>query len=335
MPDIESLLAPLDEAHPSGPNLEYDPDFLALDILAAPRGERGVGDATCEAQEPEWRDVARQALHLAGKTRDLRLGMHLCTAWLKTDGPGGWLDGLALLRGMLERHWDSLHPRIDDGDPAERINALAALCADDGMLGYLRRVPLIRVERLGSVNLRELRITSGALKRGDDDASGGTLDEHVATVLAQAGHDALRALDDLVATALRHLDAIADVFSMRTPGQGPDVDPLRRELRECRGALNAYLPDTGDSLTENDDPTVQDASPRPCANGGIDGPDDVRRQLDAICQWYERHEPSSPVAPLLRRARGLVGLDFHALLAELAPGGLSEFAHLTGTTGDR
>lgn len=331
MPDIASLLAPLDDADPCGANLEYDADFLALDILAAPRGERGVGHAVRDAQEPEWRDVIRQALRLLERTRDLRVAMHLCTAWLKSDGPQSWVDGLALLRGLLEHHWDGVHPRIDDGDPVERVNAFAALCADDGTLGYLRHAPLIHLERVGTVTLRDLRIASGALKPSDDGMSVEALVERVEHVLMQAGDDTLRSLGDLATTALDHLDAITGVFAIHTPGRGPDVDALRRELREWRHALLSRLPGS----VEEDVPVVQHDAPATSAlNGAPGGHDDIRRQLDAICRWYERHEPSSPVAPLLRRARSLVGLDFSTLLGMLAPGGLAEFMHLTGEAGE-
>jgi type VI secretion system protein ImpA len=43
------------------------------------------------------------------------------------------------------------------------------------------------------------------------------------------------------------------------------------------------------------------------------------RSLDAICAYYERTEPSSPVLPLLRRAQQLVGKNFTEILQELAP----------------
>ncbi|MDF3980987.1 type VI secretion system protein TssA [Luteibacter sp. PPL554] len=331
MPDIESLLLPLDGALPCGPLLEYDADFLALEILAAPCGERGVGDTRRDAEEPDWRQVADQALRLAARTRDLRVAMHLCTAWLKTDGLAGWLQGLALLRGLLERHWEHVHPRLEDDDPTERVNVLAALCAEDGLLGYLRHVPVIRLERIGSATLRDLRIVAGSLKTEDDEATLSAHVDHVEHILAQAGDDALRALGDTAMAATSHLDAIAATFIAADPGRGPDLDALYRELREWSAALRARLPSDAAATTATGPCDDAPVTTTPHAEeGAIHGPNDVRRQLDTICRWYERFEPSSPVAPLLRRARRLVGLDFATLLAALAPGGLPEFRQLTG-----
>lgn len=69
-------------------------------------------------------------------------------------------------------------------------------------------------------------------------------------------------------------------------------------------------------------------------NGDIAGPDDVKRRLEEICAYYARHEPSSPVPMLLRRAQRLVGCDFLALMKELAPGGIDELQRVTGPLED-
>jgi type VI secretion system protein ImpA len=53
--------------------------------------------------------------------------------------------------------------------------------------------------------------------------------------------------------------------------------------------------------------------------------------LDDICIYYSKHEPSSPVPLLLRRAHRLVGADFLDLLKDLAPSGLSEIQVISGS----
>ena len=58
------------------------------------------------------------------------------------------------------------------------------------------------------------------------------------------------------------------------------------------------------------------------------------RRLDDICEYYARREPSSPIPHLLRRAQRLVGMDFVDLMKELAPGGLSEFQAISGSSGE-
>jgi type VI secretion system protein ImpA len=60
---------------------------------------------------------------------------------------------------------------------------------------------------------------------------------------------------------------------------------------------------------------------------------DVVATLDRVCDYYARHEPSSPVPLLLKRARGLVDKSFVDLLGELAPEGLAQLTQVIGTTG--
>ena len=65
-------------------------------------------------------------------------------------------------------------------------------------------------------------------------------------------------------------------------------------------------------------------------SGAIQGREDVIRQLDRICAWYEANEPSSPVPLLLQRAKRLVSKDFLELVRDLSPGGLSELFTVAG-----
>lgn len=342
MDTTDALLSPLASDGPCGPNLEYDPDFLALESLAATRPERAVGNTVKQAEEPEWRDVAQHAEQLAERTRDLRVAVHLAVAWLKTAGIPAWSEGLGLVRGLLERYWDDVHPRLDDGDPVERINALAALASAEGMLTHLRHAPLLHAERLGSFSLRDLRVLSGALKPGDGDDSTPVSQEHIDLVIQQVEVDELKRVHDSIAVALDHAQAIGRTFDERTPGMGPDLDALLRDMRELNAFVQAQvavrLPNAPVAASGDDDMTqaapenAHDA-PANMGRGPIRGTGDVVRLLDEICAWYAVHEPSSPVPPLLRRASQLVGLSFAELLQAIAPGGLSEFHVLAGDAG--
>jgi type VI secretion system protein ImpA len=60
--------------------------------------------------------------------------------------------------------------------------------------------------------------------------------------------------------------------------------------------------------------------------------EDVLRALDRVCEYYRRQEPSSPVPVLLERAKRLVGMDFLAIIKDLAPTGLHEVETIRGPT---
>ncbi|MBB3228147.1 type VI secretion system protein ImpA [Luteibacter sp. Sphag1AF] len=342
MDTTDSLLEALDVDAPCGPNLEYDAAFLALEMLAAPRPERAVGDSVKCAEEPEWRDVARQAEQLWERTRDLRIAIHLGNARLKTSGIAAWAQSIGLVEALLQRYWSDVHPQLDDNDPVERVNALAALAAVDGTVGYLRSVPLLRAERIGAFSLRDLRVLNGSLKPGDGAMESAPVSQEMVDAVAQQVEvDVLVTTEAAIAAALAHVRAIGRMFEERTPGMGPDFDALERDLREIDTFLRAQVAmrapqalvqdagaDVATCSADHTDTTVATA-----AHGPVRNTDDVLRMLDEICAWYSRHEPSSPVPPLLRRASRLVGLSFTELLRTLAPGGVSEFQHLSGDEG--
>ena len=336
MRDLSPYILAMDEACPCGPNLEYDSAFLALERLATPDEERGVGATVRQAQEPDWRDVARMAETLALRTRDLRVVLCVAQAWLALEALPAMADGLAVVQALLEQHWEHVHPCLDDGDPTERINALALLGADPGILGHLRRCTVIAIERVGVVTQRDLRTLAETASSTDDDDLHKTLREHVATVFGHAGHSRLQEIDAVAVRAIGHLEAIGQVFAMHTPGRGPDIEPCIRELGILRREVQAYLPmDSAQApacVSPSPENEATDASPADAVHRlprSLDA-DEIRHRLDEICQWYAANEPASPVPVILRRARGLIGLDFTSLLEAVAPGGLTEFRSLAG-----
>ncbi len=145
--DNAPLLRPVDEQVPSGPNLEYTPEFQSLEELARPRQERALGAGVLVPDAPQWRQVAESAEHLLGRSKDLRLGILLSIARLHQDGLVGWSSGVGLLRQLLEQFWGDVHPHLDadeDNDPTERVNAIAALADSERTLTQLRNVRLFK-----------------------------------------------------------------------------------------------------------------------------------------------------------------------------------------------
>lgn len=78
-------------------------------------------------------------------------------------------------------------------------------------------------------------------------------------------------------------------------------------------------PLAGDPKTEA---TPQTTTPAPLIGSRAA----VVETLDAVIDFYQTREPSSPIPVLVRRIRRLVPLDFVALLQDIAPKALAEFA---------
>jgi type VI secretion system protein ImpA len=336
--DIAAWTAPLDETTPSGPDLEYDADFMALERAVAPRGERIVGDGG-EAEAPDWDRLLPSATALLDRSRDLRVAVTLSSGWLAQRGLPGWRDGLALVHALLEGLWDSVHPQLeadDDNDPTSRVNALMPLADTSGLLGRLRTTPFVQSPRLGAFALRDLRLASGTLKSTDSDAVLPTLSELQACCLDCPEH-LLSANVEAAHEALAHARAIDSLLNDRLSTQAPELRPLLTDLFELDRFLQAqWSARTGSALGETLEGDAGEGAEAAgvvkmvAAPGGIAGPADVIRRIDELCEYYAKHEPSSPVPILLRRAQRLVGKGFEDLLRDLAPGGLGELQAVVG-----
>ncbi|KTF33077.1 type VI secretion system protein TssA [Xanthomonas vesicatoria] len=339
---LQTLLAPVSDDAPAGPDLEYDPDFLRLERDSAIRAERSLGDSVIAAEEPDWDKVQTLALELSRRSRDLRIAGKLGAAWLRLRGLPGWADTLALIHGLLEQHWDSVHPQLDaddDNDPTSRINALVGLSDPMGLLGALRTTPFVQSPRLGRFSLRDLRVANGSIKLPEGQ-TGPSLAEIEACCL-DCTPDTLAASAQSIAEALLQARAIDALLSERVGTAAPDLRPLLADLRDLERFVlphwqarqgTAAVAEDGEQAAGEDHATTPTTAMR--RTGEIAGPDDVKRRLEEICAYYARHEPSSPVPMLLRRAQRLVGCDFLALMKELAPAGIDDLQRVTGPLED-
>jgi len=340
--DIASLLLPVTDDAPAGDDLEYDPEFLELERTAAPKAEKVIGDSVKAAEEPDWDKVQSLALGLMNRSRDLRIAIHLTNAWTRSRGVTGWSDGLALIRGMLENLWDSVHPQLDsedDDDPTMRVNSVVPLGDMQASLGHFRNTPFVQSPRLGRFSLRDLRLANGTLKTAD----GGTPEAGMSDIEAccmDCAEDELVSTARAVSEAFDHAKAIDGIFTDRVGTAGPDLKNLLSEIHELKKFLDPQvarrLPGEGagdaDQAGEADDAGAGAGATVRSVPGAISGPQDVSRRIDELCEYYARNEPSSPVPLLLRRAQQLIGMGFEDLLKNLAPGGIQELRVVSGVS---
>ena len=70
----------------------------------------------------------------------------------------GLATGLSLIHGLLERYWDGIHPVLEtdrDGDPTERLNAMAPLVDPEVILKDLRDTYLVSSREQGILMLQK------------------------------------------------------------------------------------------------------------------------------------------------------------------------------------
>jgi type VI secretion system protein ImpA len=334
--DVDQLLAPISDDAPSGENLEYEPEFGELERSAQGTDEHVMGDEVVEAQEPDWREVKKQAEELLGKTKDLRVGVLLTRAALNIHGPEGLADGTAVLRGMVERYWDTVHPQLDaedDDDPTFRVNSVLPLSDAGGVLRDISRMILVSSKAAGRFSLRDIRVAKGEREPAGDQETvpdsaliaAAFMDSDVEELQANAAH---------TDAAIENVGKIEAVFAENIgAANSPDVGRLTAELKELQKIYSENLAARGiGSATAEADasPTVGGGGSAPIS-GEVNTREDAIRMIDKICMYYERNEPSSPVPLLLQRAKRLVSKDFMEILRDLTPDGVSQAENVTGT----
>jgi type VI secretion system protein ImpA len=339
--DPEALLAPVAPDAPTGNNLEYDPEFTALERAATPPSESRLVTSGAVDEGPDWPEVARQALALFARTKDLRVASVLTKALLHTNGVSGLNAGVAVLRGLVERYWDSVHPQLapdDDNDPTTRMNALRELCDRRSVLSPLRAQPLVSLTGLGSFSLRDV-----ALATGEAQPAAGESAVDVAKVDAAFANADITQLS-ASADAIGHTLADAQAIERWVTGQLAVESPLSlAELTSLLGQMHKLLstrlaarrPESGAAAPEGDAMTdvnsSQPAATRRVAAGEVSSREEVQRTLDKLCAYYEKYEPSSPVPFLLRRARRLVSMNFLEIVRDLVPSSAAEFETIRGS----
>jgi type VI secretion system protein ImpA len=332
------LLVALSETAPCGDDLEYDPQFLELELAGNGKPEQQYGDTVIPAKPPDWPAVLDLAGQLAQRTRDLRVAVWLLRASARQRGWPGAVSALQLMNGLLAQHWDHVHPQLDASDgnnPLLRLAALSPLTPQESpypgpplVMGDLREArllandrssPLIRDIELG---LRAAEPVAGELvptEAGIVGAVTARLAQH--PELAGQMQAGLEAIDGIVATLSAKLPS-SDV---------PDLAQLRKLLaavaRAAQLALGTAAPQESASA---DAPAGAGAPAATAVPGAINSREDVSRTIDRLCDWLERNEPSHPAPLLLRRAQRLMSKNFLEIIRDMAPDGTDQVVRLAG-----
>ena len=361
--DVESLTAPISAEAPSGENLEYDPDFAEMERAAQGTPEQQYGSTIIEAKEPEWDDVAKAAAGLLKRTHDLRIGLYLTRASLKTSGWPVFRDSLAVLRAFIEKYWESVHPQLDpddDLDPTMRVNTVATLCDNAAMLNIIRTVPIVSSRAAGQFSRRDVAYATGELAwTGAKDAQPKA--SLIDAAFADCDVEQLKKNAQAVTDSVGLVKGIETALTMQVgAGNSRSLDAAAKELDGIRKILIDHLARRGASLDAdvpaggndveadvagNDDEEERSSRPAKSAgrreaqvqavrdwNADIESREDAIKAIEKVIQYFERHEPSSPLPLLLRRAMRLSTKSFLEILRDISPDGLVQAESLGGMT---
>ncbi|MDE2613783.1 MAG: type VI secretion system protein TssA [Burkholderiales bacterium] len=331
--DVEALLAPLDGDAPAGPDLEYDPAFQALEQAAAGKPERQYGDKIYPAEPPDWPAVHEHAAALAARTRDLRVAVWLTRAETQRYGLAGAVRGLQLVLGLLERSWEHVHPQLDaddDNDPTMRLSALLPLFVSGELPADLRAAGVAAVR--GALRLRDLELGLGRAEPAAEEAA--PTEAGVLQALGELQRSHPEVTETLQAAAAAAA-AIDGALQAAVGTRAPDAAELLYLLGTGPAALARLRGEAGEATSESDATNEDGGQAAPMAGaagavGALRNRADASRELDRVCLWLERNEPSNPAPLLIRRAQRLMNMSFVDIVREMAPAGLEQVETIVG-----
>jgi type VI secretion system protein ImpA len=337
----DALIQPISADRPCGENLEDTALLASFDAfrvfghstLPAPFGTQSKPGEP-QATWPDWNQVRTRSAETLTKTKDLRVLAHLAAAFLRTDGLVPFLDMVSVSAQWLEQYPKDVYPLIDE-DGIVRRSAFNCFADPFAVIDTLRRQPMVNSRAHGTFTLRDIEIASGAVPPPKGEAPPDK--ERLAAAFAEMALDELVRLADAVAAALAGVKRIETV-TLETVG--PDAVPSFEVLTTALTRMDKFL--RGERATRGNghaemadpqaDPTAdsQEAGAPIMMLSSIKTRQDAVRALDAVSEYFQQYEPSSPVPLIIERAKRLVSKSFLEVLADIAPDAVAQARNVGG-----
>lgn len=338
--DIASLISPISESEPCGPDLDLagDPDYMNFVARA-----EGLFPASFFSG-PEGRAFDRTSIDFAAelaaikpllaRTRDIRLLTILAKFYILNRDLEGFETAIHAIRELLSERWDDVHPRGDNGVFSARMAAIDTLDDLVPIILPLQYAPLVRDPRIGDVSYRTYMIASSevAPRDGEDAHDLTTFDGAMDRVALPQIVQTLTRID-----ALR--TALVDIRDVCTERAGFEhaakLERLPELVDKIRSLLNGVVAKREPGAALETEPvgkgTAEPATDAPAASGEVHSLADVADALAAVAEYFSRREPSNPALLLVRQAEQLMGKSFFEIMQVLVPTYVEQAAFHIGT----
>jgi len=366
---LDHFLIDISPDSPCGENLEQDHVFAQLENEAKFIPERQMGNVIIPEKGPDWKKVRDSALTLLERSRDIQVAMYLTCGLVQTDGFRGLDNGLSLINGLLQKHWDDVHPRQDPEDdyPVLRMNTLATLNDDKKIIDPLLNLPLTK-SRLGEFSWNQIEASKSkvealshmsqegyveSLKKSLNKDAPGTLEEakikasaylnSIGAAFNETDLQNLRDLGNTIKHTLEQAEAILAISSDKAGSENaPDISRFIKLFKNLQKLFDekiklkeALALEQGESEAVRLDvlamTDITQRGVKTVKGNGIHSREDVIFAIDGICKYFESYEPSSPVPFLLQRAKKLLSMNFMEILQDLTPDAISQAENICGT----
>ncbi len=311
---LDELLAPVTIDAPAGEDLSYDGERQEIE-QAFELASQGVTDM-------DWRDTIKLIEGQSRRTKDVWLAVYLARAGARLGRLETVESGCAMLAGLFTRYWTEVHPTVEEYGLQGRKGPCESLTRIGEFLGPLRRTILVEHPRLGSFSGEDFERFADQ----GDAAEGYGLFRAVLNDTPVETLQAVVARLDAIRDAIRQADVVLTEQAAAVGDTGTNFTPTYEAIEVIRGALAPHAGfDVAAEVVATDGAGEGTASePRSGTPGRVDSREDVVRAIDAIADYYQRREPSSPVPVALRRVRNWVPMDFMAILRDIAPNSLTD-----------
>jgi type VI secretion system protein ImpA len=246
----------------------------------------------------------------------------------------GLSKGLGLISTLLNNYWDDVHPRIEENgerDPMMRSNALAVLSDMPTFLAEVRDCAFVTGSGM-SLSVREAELV---LAPNDNIQPPATRDQLQNMLVDQLARDATKL--QAVEYSAAQIDTIAWLCSRHLDVQeSPNLTAAAKLFKLFAESVASARALSSEGNARLGEPTSGEAATNYSSVGGVPSKlasrADAIRALEAVCAYFEHHEPSSPVPIFLNRAKKLTGMRFIDIIRDMTPESMNTIDVIAGTS---
>lgn len=324
--DIDSLLNPIPGTDPGGEDMSFTSEFDQIrEARRSDDPNLAQGAWEIPLKSSDWPKVLELSQRvLSTKSKDLQAALWLTEALTHLHGVQGFSLGLDFTRRLLDRYWDHLYPRPEDGSFEERSGKLAWFFGH--FPGLIRLQAVVRPD-FGGYTLRDWQdaLTLENLAARDPAAyhkalaDGKASRESIEKGIRLSGSEHLRHLHRDSQAGLDSLTSFCETVDRLFGDDAPSMRPLREALEEFAQVIDRFFKEAGLSAglpaPETTHPPSLSRSPSPPGesppHGSIRSRAEALAKLREVAEFFRATEPHSPVAYLADKAArwGALSLD--------------------------
>ena len=320
---LEELLAPVAGEDPCGPDLTYATERYEIEQAFETSVSIDASGVAADAADVDWRNILKLIEAQSRLTKDIWLAVYMARTGVRSGALDTTQAGAKYLAGLLETYWDGVHPKLEEYGFQGRKGACDSLAGLAEFVNPLHQIVLLEHPRLGRFTGRDFARFQqggegedgyGAFRAALQDSGDGSLLE-VAARLSELSAD------------LKRVDVV--LTSHAEDGGATNFKPTYDAIEQIRRSALAFTaaPVQEPAAAEDGEGGASKGRAEgdgPRIGSRVESREDVIKAIDAVCDYYRRREPASPVFQIMQRAREWVQLDFLSLLEDIAPGSVEE-----------